>query len=136
MDEAINQLKHRAGATHLVLIGYSGGGAVAALVAAARSDVVHLVSVAGNLDPDEWARRHSLPELTASLNPKDYASKLAAIRQTHFVGERDGVVPIEIYRSYRDAFPEHADISATVVPRADHSCCWEQAWRDWLRAMP
>jgi hypothetical protein len=49
-NAAIDALKNRAGASKLVLIGYSGGGAVAALVAARRHDVVQLITVAGNLD--------------------------------------------------------------------------------------
>lgn len=135
MDEAINQLKHQMGAAGVVLIGYSGGGAVAALVAARRADVAHLVTVAGNLDPVAWARWHSVPELSGSLNPRDVAARLANIRQTHFVGERDRIVPFDIYRSYRAAFPHDADISATLVPRADHACCWEQVWPALLRAL-
>ena len=41
--EAISQLKQRYGAQRLVLVGYSGGGAVASLVAAQRGDVAHRI---------------------------------------------------------------------------------------------
>ena len=53
-DQAIGVLKQRVGASRLVLVGYSGGGAVAALVAARRDDVVQLITVAGNLDHRAW----------------------------------------------------------------------------------
>jgi pimeloyl-ACP methyl ester carboxylesterase len=49
-SQAVSVLMQRVGADKLVLVGYSGGGAVAALVAARRIDVVELVTVAGNLD--------------------------------------------------------------------------------------
>lgn len=54
-NQAIDQLKQKFSADQLVLVGYSGGGAVAALVAARRSDVVRLITVAGNLDQRAWA---------------------------------------------------------------------------------
>lgn len=135
MDEAITQLKQKSGNGKLVLIGYSGGGAIAALVAARRTDVTHLVTVAGNLDPKAWARRHAVAELRGSLNPSDFARELAGIRQTHFVGQRDSVVPVEVYRSYRAALPGDANIVMKIVPDADHGCCWESAWRELLRGL-
>lgn len=135
MDDAIARLKQRAGAEKLVLIGYSGGGAIAALVAARRTDVVHLVTVAGNLDPGAWARLHSIPELRGSPNPSDYWPALTGIRQTHFVGELDRVVPIEVYRSYRKAFPDHANVLVKVVPQVDHGCCWEDVWSSLLNEL-
>lgn len=133
MDEAITLLKRKSGHGKLVLIGYSGGGAIAALVAARRADVMHLVTVAGNLDHKAWARLHAIPELRGSLNPSDYGSKLAGVRQTHFVGQRDSVVPVEVYRSYRAALPDDANIVMKIVPDADHGCCWESVWPELLR---
>lgn len=50
MDNAVSQLMQRHGASALVLVGYSGGGSVAALLAMRRTDVIRLVTVAGNLD--------------------------------------------------------------------------------------
>lgn len=128
MDDAITRLKQDSGAAQLVLIGYSGGGTIAALVAARRTDVIHLITVAGNLDHVAWARLHAIPELRGSSNPPDYWRALAGIRQTHFVGEIDPVIPIDVYRSYRQAFPGDANIRVNVVPQADHGCCWERVW--------
>ena len=135
MNDAITQLKRSMGARKLVLIGYSGGGALAALVAARRTDVVHLVTVAGNLDPAAWARWHGVPQLKASLNPRDYHAALANVRQTHFVGQRDRTVPIEVYRSYRDAFSGDADITVKIVPGMNHRCCWDQVWPELMRQL-
>jgi hypothetical protein len=60
-NQAVDALKQRYGAQEIVLVGYSGGGAVAALVAARRTDVVRLVTVAGNLDHLAWTHLHSVP---------------------------------------------------------------------------
>jgi dienelactone hydrolase len=127
IDDAITQLKQKSGHTRVVLIGYSGGGAIAALVSARRTDVQQLVTVAGNLDHRAWARLHGVTPLRESLNPPDYWRELAPIRQTHIVGESDLVVPLDVYRSYRRALPESADITLRVVPQA-HDCCWENVW--------
>ncbi|HKQ31181.1 MAG TPA: alpha/beta hydrolase [Burkholderiales bacterium] len=135
MDEAITRLKRQFGDRKLMLIGYSGGGTVAALIAARRNDVAALVTVAGNVDHKTWTRLHALPELRGSLNPPDHRHALAGVRQTHFVGEADNVVPIDVYRSYRKSFPEDANILVNVVPRVDHSCCWDSVWPDLLKAL-
>lgn len=49
-DTAVTTLVRRAGTHKVFYVGYSGGGAVAALVAARRSDSAGLVTVAGVLD--------------------------------------------------------------------------------------
>jgi len=97
-------------------------------VAARRADVQRLVTVAGNLDHRAWARLHGVSPLGDSLNPPDYARELAAIRQTHIVADADRIVPIDVYRSYRQALPDRADITLRLLPHADHGCCWEEAW--------
>jgi pimeloyl-ACP methyl ester carboxylesterase len=128
MDDAITQLKARSGHTRIVMIGYSGGGAIAALVSARRTDVQLLVTVAGNLDHQAWARLHDITSLRDSLNPPDYARELGRIRQIHIVGQFDLIMPIHVYRSYRQALPDSADIPLRMVPQADHGCCWEKMW--------
>lgn len=135
MNEAVTQLKGKAGADRLVLVGYSGGGAVAALVAARRADVIQLVTVAGNLDHRTWTRLHKTSELTGSLNPPDSWRALVGIPQTHFIGKDDHAVPAQVYRAYRKAFPESADIHAEILPDVDHRCCWADVWPTLLRQL-
>lgn len=55
---ALEALKKKFGAQCLVLVGYSGGGAVAALLAEQRLDVVRLITIAGNLDHRAWTSHH------------------------------------------------------------------------------
>lgn len=125
---AIDQLKARYGATNLELVGYSGGGAVAALLAGRRADVARLVTVAGNLDPQFWAADLGLSPLPGSLNPADAWRPLSAVPQRHYVGGQDRVMPERVARSYASRFPTGRRPEIVVVPGFDHRCCWERAW--------
>jgi dienelactone hydrolase len=127
-DRAIDVLMHRAGAERLVLVGYSGGGAVAALVAARRHDVALLVTVAGNLDPGAWAEHHRVQALEGSLDPTAEIAALRRVRQVHLVGGRDAVVPPDLVQGFAERFPLAQRPRVEVEPDADHACCWAERW--------
>jgi len=127
-DQAIDVLKHRFSARKLILVGYSGGGAVAALVAARRSDVVQLVTIAGNLDHQAWTTMHHVQPLDASLNPSEAWQSLTTIPQRHFVGEKDEVVSRAVADSYASKFPQTQSPAIIEIPGFDHACCWVEQW--------
>ncbi|MEI2417377.1 alpha/beta hydrolase [Orrella sp. JC864] len=127
-DRAIAQLQARYGASSVELVGYSGGGAVAALVAARRSDVARLLTVAGNLHTSAWTAGQRLKPLVGSLNPADAWQALAAIAQRHYAGGEDAVMPPRVARAYAGRFPAQQRPQVVVVPGFDHRCCWVHAW--------
>lgn len=127
-SQAVDMLMRRAGARKLVLVGYSGGGAVATLVAARRKDVVRLVTVAGNLDHRVWTSMHHVSALEGSLNPADAWQSLIELPQRHFVGERDRVVSRDVAESYVSRFPADHSPSLVTIPDFDHVCCWVERW--------
>lgn len=120
---ALDKLKNMTGASKLRLIGYSGGGAVAILLAAYRDDVIELVTIAGNLDHQAWTTYHGLTPLYGSLNPVDSKNQIAHIPQTHFIGEKDEVIPAVTIKRLIENNPPH--IQVKIVAGADHHCCWE-----------
>lgn len=133
VDRAVDKLKDRYGASELVLVGYSGGGAVAVLLAARRSDVVGLVTVAGTLDTERWAQQQRVSPLQGSLNPRQVAPRLRHLPQWHFMGEKDSVVPVAVSSGFLEDASGPASGQARapfvqVVPGFDHGCCWAQAW--------
>jgi dienelactone hydrolase len=131
-SSAIEQLKQRFAAERLVLVGYSGGGAVAALIAAQRRDVMRLVTVAGNLDHRAWTADLHLSALDGSLNPADAWRRLQSVPQIHFVGGQDRVLGESVVESYRARFAPGPAPTVRVLPTFDHHCCWVERWPDLL----
>lgn len=132
-DRAISYLKGKYKAEKVILIGFSGGGAIAALVAARRADVAALVTVAGTLDHRIWTEFHHVQPMTGSLNPISVAAKLKGTPQVHFVGGDDKVMPKAVADSYLRAQGPGGTAHLVVVPDADHECCWADLWPRLLR---
>ena len=116
----------------LVLVGYSGGGVVAALLAAQRSDVVGLITIAANLDVDAWTSHHRVSLLHRALLPVNYADQLSEIPQYHLLGTKDAVVPKVVHDSYLAALGDMTRVKTVYVDGYDHSCCWSESWLDHL----
>jgi pimeloyl-ACP methyl ester carboxylesterase len=135
-NQAVDALKARSGASRLRLVGYSGGGALATLLAARRNDVTELVTVAGNLDHRAWTRHHRLKPLDGSLNPADILVTIAAVPQWHFAGPGDRVVPAEITRGFIAGMPADSPARFILVPGQDHHCCWPDVWPQLLAELP
>lgn len=127
----------RAG-TAFTLTGYSGGGAVATLVAARlQAEGVSLVlrTVAGNLDTDVWTKRRKLSPLAGSLNPASVAAALATVPQLHLRGRRDRQVPAWVLESYLARLPARNCVRVVDVD-ADHAGPWREAWSAALAQPP
>lgn len=133
IGDAIDRTRAEIGAREVELIGYSGGATIAALLAARRTDIVRLITVAGNLDVAAWVKDGGLTPLTGSLDPADFASALRGLDQTHFYGEKDEIVPPVVQKSFMAKLG--AAPRARLVPLAgfDHRCCWEAEWPRLLR---
>lgn len=129
MDQAIGQTVKNNGSPGIHLIGYSGGGAVAALVAARRQDVKTLRTVAGNLDPAGLNQYHEVSLLDEeSLDPMEVAGKLSAIPQNHFIGTDDPIVPEFLAENFLKRSGKSACIHIVPVEGADHVNGWTEAW--------
>ena len=111
--------------THVLLVGYSGGGAIAALMAPAVPHLLGVVTIAGNLDPDAWTALHGYLPLAGSLNPALQPPLDRALEQWHLVGGRDTNVPYRVVRHYLERVPPER---VWRYDTFDHSCCWVQQW--------
>jgi pimeloyl-ACP methyl ester carboxylesterase len=113
------------GATRVTLIGFSGGGTLAMLLAPELPQVSRVITVAANLDTAAWTAHHAYPPLTASLDPATRPPLPARIAQTHYLGERDTNVPPSLLGALR---ARTAVADWQIVPGFDHRCCWVARW--------
>ncbi|MBV8664055.1 MAG: hypothetical protein JO107_13240 [Hyphomicrobiales bacterium] len=125
---AIDIAKAETGAAKIELVGYSGGGVLALLVAARRRDVADLITVAAPLDTAAWTRHHGVSPLSDSLDPVAVAPDLATLPQVHFVGGKDDIVTRDVVESYRHASGEGATIQIVSIAGYGHECCWAANW--------
>jgi dienelactone hydrolase len=104
----------------VVLIGYSGSGTLAVLMAPYVPEVKTIVTVATNLDVEAWSRYHGYKPLPDSLNPA-WIVLNANLRQIHIAGLDDNIVPAQIIKFYVEK-----QVNALYLPYAhyDHHCCW------------
>ncbi|GAA6154389.1 hypothetical protein NBRC116587_38120 [Pseudoteredinibacter isoporae] len=112
----------------LELIGYSGGGALAVLLAERLEAVSTVITLAGNLDHQAWTESFSYLPLTDSLNPMNDA-ELNGVSALHIVGSEDKNIKPE----FVEAFVKKHGGELLVLEKVDHSCCWLKNWPDLLK---
>jgi pimeloyl-ACP methyl ester carboxylesterase len=108
----------------LILVGYSGGGVLAELVAHEIQGVAAVVTIAANLDVAAWTEYHGYLPLTASLNPAIQTNN-PAWPEIHVLGEDDEVVPPHTVQRY---FERHPHSVVWRYPDYGHVCCWQEEW--------
>jgi len=132
-DIALNDIAKRYDISMFNVIGYSGGGAIATLLAAKRSDIVSLRTVAGILDHETYSDVATAPSFTKSLNPVNEASTLTKMPQYHFIGGRDNVVTPAVLHSYLQSMPPTNCVQTMMVQEADHTIGWVDKWPELLK---
>lgn len=128
MDVAVSHLKEKAGANVVTLVGYSGGGVIAALLAMRRNDVEGLITIAAPLALSEWARVQNLTLLSGSLDPLLQPPVVGMKSAVHFAGADDTVVPPDIVARFVRTHGGRLE----VVADFDHDCCWGRDWAQLL----
>lgn len=123
-DAAISQQKSALAARRLRLIGYSGGGVLATLLAARRDDVELLITVAAPLAVADWVATHNASALTGSLDPAELEQNARLPRSVHFAGGNDRIVPESVVKG----FVRRKGGQMETIPDFDHECCWVRDW--------
>ncbi len=120
------------GGSSASLIGFSGGGGIAVLVAARNKNIQDVITIAGNLDIVRFSDYHKVYALKKSLNPIEYAKKINNIPQLHLSGDKDAIVPTRITNAYV-AFSSSVCVASKVFPGITHTTGWELIWQDVLK---
>jgi hypothetical protein len=125
MATAVNHYAAVGGYTQVVLIGYSGGGALAVLMAPHIQSTRAVITIGANLDIAAWTQWHGYLPLGGSLDPASQPPLGNSVRQWHLVGGRDMNVPESLSRRYLNRLnPEQV----WRFPEFDHVCCWVEQW--------
>lgn len=127
--EALTKIKSSAEVSGFHLVGFSGGGAIAALLASERHDVISLRTIAGNLDHVTLNKSHKVSPLSGSLNPINVARQIAPLAQIHVSGSDDTVVPAWVAASFLKAAGGQTYCrNQYIVSGASHGAGWEEYW--------
>lgn len=119
----VAKLIDRKGVSKIVWFGYSGGGALAVLLAPRFSQTQAVVTIAANLDTQAWAK-YAGADLIESLNPASGPPLPHTIRQYHYAGSKDGVVPPALMIKAAEKLGSRL----IVIPDYGHVCCWRALW--------
>ena len=134
VNDALNRVKPANFSQKIVLTGYSGGAAIAVLIAARRSDIASLRTVAGNLNHNAVNEFHHVSLMPQSLNAIDVASQIRHIPQVHFVGGQDKVIPTFIAQQFAQQVGACANV--IIVKEATHIDGWQEQWLQLVKIKP
>jgi hypothetical protein len=130
MAVALEQIVKRLGTRKVVLIGYSGGGTLAMLLAEQTQNLQGIVTIAGNLDINAWSNLHGYAPLIGSKNPAQQPPLNPALFQLHYAGGKDQNVPVSLIQP--TVLRQHS-AQLIIIPEFDHTCCWEKIWPSVLK---
>lgn len=128
MVSALNSQKNLDQYAEWVLIGHSGGGTLAYLMAHELPKVKTVVAISSNLDVDAWIKHHQYSPLDWSLDPSQLEPE-QSLQVFYLTGGKDTNVPYELNKNFLEK------INAKIIFRPDynHTCCWKKEWPDILQ---
>ncbi len=125
MSTALGMIISRNPGKKITLIGYSGGGTLALLLANRLSEVDTVVTIAANLDTKAWTDYHGYLALEGSVNPASITSWRPSLRQIHLKGLKDQNIPPHLSVD----FAKHSSQAQWITfNEFDHHCCWVRQW--------
>ncbi|MET0533546.1 MAG: hypothetical protein ABW171_04915 [Steroidobacter sp.] len=132
MVAAVREAQRRTRTNEIVLIGYSGGGVLAVLIAERLERVRTVVTLAANLDTDAWTKHHGYLPLSQSLNPT-LSNLPHPWTEIHLQAGTDDVTPGATTTAYFKRFPK---AQRRIIANYNHECCWVNDWEIFLRELP
>ncbi len=112
---AMDEIKRRYDISAFNLVGFDGGAAIAADLAASRKDILSLRTVAGRLD------RIGSPRV------------LSNVPQRHLIGGQDEDVPPAILHAYMEKISPTSCADYSFIQEASHMEGWVSKWPELLK---
>jgi len=135
-NEALDKIKRRDDITAFNLVGFQGGGTIAAILASTRNDIVSLRTVAANLDNKLFSAANDMTPYSRSLNAVDFAQRLRRMPQVHFTGGQDETTPVAVLDSYLSALGPTNCVHTEFIQEAGYKNGWMDKWAGLLQIQP
>lgn len=130
MAAVIQHLVTARGYRDIAIIGHSGGGALAMLLAHKMGGQLRaIITLAANIDTDSWATYHGYTPLADSLNPATLPALPQTVYQAHFVAVNDHSVPPFITL---EGLRNQTHARVVKLDNVDHAS-WERVWPQIVR---
>lgn len=130
MEQAVLSLKEKYGAKKIILMGYSGGGVVAGLLASRLPPeiVQEWVTVASPISWEPWIAHHHVSPLSHSLSLEPEVSRLVHVPQKHYLGAKDTIVPWEVQDRWRAEMSHNPKAAWYRIPGLAHGGNWAKVF--------
>lgn len=125
--QALDQISSNKKATKFHLIGFSGGAAIATLLAEQREDISSLITIGGNLDHVKLNNLRKVSPLSGSLDPMRAAEQLKMLPQIHYSGENDKVIPYWVAVGFSKAVGSPC-AKSQKISGVGHLDGWDEIW--------
>jgi len=123
IEETLQHLPPEKKLLPVIVIGHSGGGTLAMLLAQHLEKIGGVITVAANMDTYAWTTKHGYSPLKNSLSIANEKT-LRKIPQVHFAGTADDVVPPEINLPLMKKMGQ----TFNIIEGFNHNCCWLRDW--------
>lgn len=123
IQTTLDQLPPEQKSLPVILIGHSGGGTLAMLLAQRLEAVSGVITIAANMDTYAWTQKQHYSPLKNSLSLANETS-LRKLPQVHFAGSVDQVVPPEINLPLMKKMEQRFNL----IEGFNHDCCWLRDW--------
>ena len=116
------------------LVGYSGGGTIAMLLANTRDDIAKVTTLAANLDHETFFRLHQETYPPPAFDLLTHPARVAATPQLHVVGSKDPIVPEAVARAYMSKLsaqqaPRSAQVERVEGQNHHDVAGWQKVWQ-------
>jgi hypothetical protein len=126
--EVIKKLKTEYNFESFDIVAYSGGAAVAFLIAPYfKKSIKSIITFAANVDPFAWCEFHETSPLIQSLDPMANIEILKTIPQIHFCGTSDQNTHSSITKNFQKKLNAHKS-QIINVEGFDHDSNWPNYW--------